>query len=490
MIYGERSKVWKPNRESKQPIYRQIAAELERSIASGELPPASTLPSERRLAQQLGVNRSTIIQAYDELRAAGLVESAVGSGTRVSSSKWGVHSAQAPNWQRYTDGGAFLPNLPLMRKVREAAQRGEGMIDLASGELSEDLFPGELVQSILQQRPFSGYLGYDDPQGNLALRRAIGRFLHRYHGWEVSESSILITSGSQQSLYLINQCLLSPGDAVALEAPSYSYSLSMFQSAGLRIFRLPVHDNGVDPEDILRLHREHRIRMIFLNPNFQNPTGTVLAADKRKQVLAAASSLGIPIVEDDPFSLTAFSGAPPPLLKSADRDGSVLYVGTLSKIAASGLRIGWMVGPRAVISRLSDAKQQMDFGLGSLSQWAAAELLEHPRFHSHLSSLQLSLLEKQLEMESALNDLMLGKLTYTPPQGGLNLWCKLPPGIDESRLLDEAIRRGVVFVPGSVYGAEPGFIRLCYARPPYADIRPGIAALAAALEAVEWRPGH
>lgn len=266
--------MWKPDRTTKQPIYRQIAADLERSIACGELPPGSALPSERKLAQQLGVNRSTVIQAYDELRAAGLVESAVGSGTRVCRTKWGVHSAHTPNWQRYTDGGAFLPNLPLMRKVREAAQRGEGMIDLASGELSADLFPGELIQSILQQRSFNGYMGYDDPQGNEELRRAIARFLRRYHGLETTDSSILITSGSQQSLFLIIQCLLAPGDAVALEAPSYSYSLSMFQSAGLRIFRLPVHDNGLDPEDIFRLYREHRIRMIFLNPNFQNPTGT------------------------------------------------------------------------------------------------------------------------------------------------------------------------------------------------------------------------
>lgn len=205
-------------------------------------------------------------------------------------------------------------------------------------------------------------------------------------------------------------------------------------------------------------------------------------------MLAAASTLGIPIVEDDPFSLTAFSGTPPPLLKSADRDGSVLYIGTLSKIAASGLRIGWMVGPRAVISRLSDAKQQMDFGLASLSQWLAAELLDHPQFHRHLSALQLSLLDKQLEMASALHEYLPGKLICTLPQGGLNLWCRLPQGVDEGRLLDEAIRRGVVFVPGSVYGAEPGFIRLCYARPAYTDLRPGIAALAEALAAANEPP--
>ncbi|HTG70988.1 MAG TPA: PLP-dependent aminotransferase family protein, partial [Candidatus Udaeobacter sp.] len=352
--------MWKPDRSAQTPLYQQIVEHIERDISYAVLPPGSSLPSERKLAEQLGVNRSTVIQAYEELRASGLVESTVGSGTRVSLTKWGISPTNTPNWRQYTEGGTFLPNLPLMRRIREVTQNDASIINMASGELSTDLFPNEIVHRILREQPFHEHLGYDDPQGYSPLRKSLVESLKQYNGIQTTESSVLITSGSQQSLYLITQCLLSPGDAVAIEDPSYSYSLPMFQSAGLRIFRLPVHEDGIEPDDITSLYRQHRIRMVFLNPNYQNPTGTTLSKSKRKKLLKITADLRIPVVEDDPFSLTAFDGSVPAPLKSMDTDGSVLYIGSLSKIAASGLRIGWMVAPKSVIDRLTDARQQMD----------------------------------------------------------------------------------------------------------------------------------
>ncbi|GGG02985.1 MocR-like pyridoxine biosynthesis transcription factor PdxR [Paenibacillus abyssi] len=474
--------MWKPDRTTKKPLYQQIVDYLERRISYGELPPGSLLPSERKLAEQLGVNRSTIIQAYEELRASGLVESTVGSGTRVSLTKWGIAPKHTPNWRSYTDGGTFLPNLPLMRRIREVLRNGEKLIDLASGELSPDLFPNSIIHTLLQQDPFQEYLGYDDPQGYYPLRSALTSFLLQHHNMNTTESSVLITSGSQQSLYLITQCLLSPGDAVAIEDPSYSYSLPMFQSAGLRIFRLPVYNNGIEPDDIVKLYRQHRIRMIFLNPNYHNPTGTTLDPAKRVQLLDIASKLGIPIVEDDPFSLTSFEGVPPVTLKSMDTDGLVLYIGSLSKIAASGLRIGWMIAPQSVVKRLSDARQQMDFGLSIVSQWLAERLLRSPQFDLHITKLRHALEQKQQLMVNALTDILRDKVTFTPPQGGLNLWCKINLKIDDSKLLEEAIKRGVVFVPGSVYGSEQGYVRLSFAKPHVDEIGAGIAGLAHALK--------
>ncbi|MBW7460978.1 PLP-dependent aminotransferase family protein, partial [Paenibacillus sepulcri] len=243
--------------------------------------------------------------------------------------------SHTPNWRQYTEGGAFMPNLPLMRRIREVVRHDANLIDMASGELSADLFPNELVQELLREQPFTEHLGYDHPQGSPALRTTLARFLSRRHGIAATESSILITSGSQQSLYLITQCLLSPGDAVAIEDPSYCYSLPMFQSAGLRICRLPVYKDGIDPEDVARLYREHRIRMVFLNPNFQNPTGSILSLTKRRRLLEIAAELRIPIVEDDPFSLTSMLPESPQTLKALDKDGIVMYIGSLSKIAAS-----------------------------------------------------------------------------------------------------------------------------------------------------------
>ncbi|WP_053375347.1 MocR-like pyridoxine biosynthesis transcription factor PdxR [Paenibacillus sp. FJAT-27812] len=474
--------MWKPDRSSQTPLYQQIVDHIQRAISYAELPPGSSLPSERKMAEQLGVNRSTIIQAYEELRASGLVESTVGSGTRVSLTKWGISPKNTPNWRQYTEGGTFLPNLPLMRRVREALQNDSSIINMASGELSSDLFPNELVNRILREQPFHEHLGYDDPQGYYQLRKTLVGSLKHYNGIHTTESSMLITSGSQQSLYLITQCLLSPGDAVAIEDPSYSYSLPMFQSAGLRIFRLPVHEDGIDPDDVASLYRQHRIRMVFLTPNYQNPTGTILSESKRKRLLKIAADLRIPVVEDDPFSLTAFDGNVPAPLKSLDTGGIVLYIGSLSKIAASGLRIGWMVAPQSVIERLTDARQQMDFGLSILSQWAAERLLTSEHFDRHIVQLRQALFKKQLIMVKTLKETLQGKISFVPPLGGLNLWCKINQKIDDAKLLEEAIKRGVAFIPGSVYGSEPGYIRFCYAKPKHEEIYPGIMAFSQALE--------
>ncbi|MDR6884838.1 PLP-dependent aminotransferase family protein [Bacillus sp. 3255] len=475
--------MWKPDRTVKKPIYQQIADYMERRIAFGEFPPGSLLPSERKLADALGVNRSTVILAYDELLASGLIERAKGSGTRVTRHKWGITPKQTPNWRTYVEGGTFLPNLPFIRRIREELRKAPGdMIDFASGELAPDLFPNDIVRALMREQPFEEDLGYDDPQGYAPLREALVPYLEKQLDIRSMESSILITSGSQQSLYLITQCLLSPGDTVAIEDPSYCYSLPMFQSAGLRLVRLPVDEMGMNPDDIVALHRQHRIRMLFLNPNFQNPTGSVMPLERKIRLLQIAADLGIPIVEDDPFTLTGFHGDPPPTLKSLDTTGNVLYIGSLSKIAASGLRIGWLIAPQAVVSRLTDARQQMDFGLSRIPQWVASHFIAGGHCERQIQLLRHSLLEKRDTLMKELRAAAGSSVTFSEPQGGLNLWCKINGQVDDFKLLDEAIKRGVLFVPGSVYGSDHGFMRISFARPPLADMRVGLTQLSEALQ--------
>lgn len=461
--------MWKPDRKGDVPIYRQIADELERRIACGEYPPGSRLPSERKLAEQLGVNRSTVVLAYAELRSLGITDSVTGSGTRVAARKWGIAPRRTPNWHRYAEGGSFLPNVPVMRRIREAVGGREDLIDMASGELAEELCPSAEIAALLRDGDFPVNLGYDHPLGYAPLREALVEHLRRYRGIETTESSILVTSGSQQSLFLLTQCLLSPGDAVAVEDPSYAYSLPMFQSAGLRLFGLPVDRDGLRPDDIRELYRKHRIRMIFANPNFHNPTGRVLQAERRERLLDVAGELGLPIVEDDPFSLTAYDGAPPPALKSIDRSGTTLYVGSLSKIAAAGLRVGWLVAPSAVIERLADARRQMDFGLSAIPQQIAARLLAPSLLEPHLDKLRERLLFRRDLLAETLQRELGGAVPFDLPQGGLNLWCKLPPAPNETKLLEEAIRRGVAYMPGAIFGSAPGFARFAFAKPATAE---------------------
>lgn len=476
--------MWKPDRSSSEPLYLQIVNELERKISYGEFPPGSLLPSERKLAEQLVVNRSTIILAYDELRALGIIESKRGSGTKVSKHKWGATPKHTPNWQRYVNGGNFLPNLPFLRRVREALEQNTDLIDFASGELGADISPFEEIHKLISENQQSGYLGYDNPQGYAPARRAVMNFLDKYRGIKTTESSILMTSGSQQSLYLITQCLLKPGDAVAIEDPSYSYSLPMFQSAGLRLFRLPVDNKGMQPEAVRSLYRKHRIKMIFINPNYQNPTGTVLDNGRKQELLNVVSELGIPIVEDDPFSLTAYDGIPPHSLKSMDTLGSVIYISSFSKMAASGLRVGWMVAPRSVVERLTDARHQMDFGLSVVPQKVAATYLQSKYIAPHLERLRMNLLFKRDILIETLQKELKNEVSFHIPKGGLHLWCKIKTDVDDQQLFDEAIKHGIIFVPGSVYGSDSGYVRFTYARPKTEDIANGVERFAKALRKV------
>ncbi|BCJ86344.1 aminotransferase-like domain-containing protein [Effusibacillus dendaii] len=361
---------WKPDPNKAEPIFRQIVHYFEEEILKGELAPGSPLPAERQMAVNLGVHRSTVTLAYDELKATGLIQSRQGSGTRVSEHLWGIDPKRVPNWKSYTTNGAFQPSLPIIRKIRDASQI-PGIINLARGELAPDLLPYQSLNRLLQQASLSIPLGYPDPKGDLTLRSTLADLLAVEHSSRVSPEQIIITAGAQQALHLIAICLLQPGDAVGLEEPSYLYSLPLCSSAGLRLFRIPMDEDGLLPEAVASLQRKHRIKMIFVNPTYQNSATTTLDLDRRQKLLDICTRLRIPIVEDAAYADLNLQGTalpPLPLFVMDNGNQTVMYVGSLSKSVAPGLRIGWIVGPEQVIGRLADAKQQIDLGTSAVNQ--------------------------------------------------------------------------------------------------------------------------
>ncbi|EMA6344898.1 PLP-dependent aminotransferase family protein [Bacillus cytotoxicus] len=474
---------WKLDTNSKVPIYQQVVDFIERRIMYGELPPGSFLPSERKLAMHLNINRSTVTTAYNELRTMGIVESKAGRGTRVSTHMWGVSPTLTPNWRGFVEGGTFLPNLPLLRHIREQVQQNENIIDFANGELGCDLFPHEQLQMILQTQPFTQSLSYDHPQGYLPLRQATVKYMREYLHIDATEQSIMITSGAQQALHLIVQCLLNPGDAVAFESPSHCYSLPLFQSAGIRIFPLPVDEHGIHPEDVQELYRKHRIKMIFLNPNFQNPTGTMLHPNRRKKLLSLCADLRIPIVEDDPSSLLTLEKKKPcPTLKSIDENGTVIYVHSLSKMIAPGLRIGWLVAPQSVVERLSDARHQMELGMSVLPQWLMQQFFETVPFHMHMEQLRRQLAQKRDLLVHSLNCYLQDYISFSNPNGGIYIWGKVKKPINEKQLIMQSLKQGIAFMPGSIFGAKDGYIRLSYGKVNINQIDEGISRLHRAMK--------
>lgn len=471
---------WKPDRKAKKAIYKQLAEFIENGIATGNFPPDKPLPSERFLAKEFNLNRSTVVAAYDELESTGLIQRSRGSGTTISKDIWGIMKKRIPSWNRYIEAGSFLPNPLITQRIRKEAVEHK-VINLASGELSEDLFPMNSLRQITSTRSFIGSLGYDHPLGNEILRETIVNHMRTYRKISTNSESILITSGAQQALHLVVQCLLRPGDSVAIEDPSYNFNLPIFKTAGIKPYYLSVDNEGINPNELLDLHKKHRIKMIFLNPSFQNPTGTLLNEKKIKTILDISSEHGIPVVEDDPYSLTSFTGKEVSTLKSLDVHGNVLYISSLSKIVASGLRIGWIIGPKPVIERLSDAKQQIDFGHSSYTQWIANDFLESDNFHLHIKRLIKELEKRRNQIIKSLNFYLKGQIEFTTPQGGIHIWCKVKKEFNEMQLLEEAIKKGVIYVPGYTMGSKKGYVRFTFAREDEESINEGIKRFAEAL---------
>lgn len=439
--------------------FRAIVADMAARIRRGELPPGARLPAERTLATRLGVNRSTVTTAYAELWSLGLVDRRQGQGTTVRGDLWGV----APDWPRHIADGAFEPTRPLVQRIR-AARALPGIIDLSEGTVSDDLQPRALVRRILHGLDEHTPLGYPDALGDASLREVIAATMRRTQGVAVDSDAVLVTAGSQQALYLVAQALLRPGDAIAIEQPSYYYALPLFRSAGVRLLPLPVDEEGLDPGALRALAHRQGLRLVVTNPTYQNPTATTLPLARREQLLAECRALNLPVVEDNAYGDLAFAGPAPPTLKALDHDGRVLYIGTLSKTGGAGLRLGWITGPKPVIDRLADVKGQIDFGTDVIVQRMAADLLASTEWADHLRDLRLALRARRDMAAAALMAAPGRAVAFRVPPGGLHLWLRWTGPGDDRQRLDSAIRAGVIIAPGRLYGATDGYIRLTYAR--------------------------
>lgn len=236
---------WKPVKSSPIPLYIQIKDFIKEKIETGEWTVGTKIPPQRTLARALGVNRSTVVAAVEELIAEGLLEGKSGSGTKVINNTWSLMtSAPPPDWNSYVQAGIHQPNLPTIQEINKA-EFDPNIIRLGTGELSPDLFPREMMKQIINRvSDRIDSLGYEEPKGLLFLREQLSKYL-KTNGIEASPSSILIVSGALQALQLISIALLKRGSTIFLEKPSYLYSLHVFQSAGMRLFGLPLDENGV-----------------------------------------------------------------------------------------------------------------------------------------------------------------------------------------------------------------------------------------------------
>ncbi|QGQ94095.1 PLP-dependent aminotransferase family protein [Paenibacillus psychroresistens] len=481
---------WKPQPNTEMPIFRQIFHYYENQIINGMLTPGAKFPAERELAAMFSVNRSTISAAFEELRAAGLVATKVGSGTRVSELMWETKPYHSPNWQRYTINRMYDPGLILQNQIHKAASK-PNMINMTKGELSPDLMPLEFLKKLSSQLDFTQpYSYHDNFLGDPKLRGSLIEHLAKQQ-IHTSTQQLLVTSGVKHSLHLIAHTLLQPGEAIAVEGPSYLYAMQVFTAAGLRMVKIPMDANGLIPEAIPELYHKYRIRMVFTNPTFHNPTGTTLSLERRRALLAICEQLRLPIIEDDPYGMLHLDSpqTPPPALRALPSgEHSVIYLGTMSKFVTPGMRLGWIVAPLEVINKLAEAKNRTGYSSSHAGERLAQLYLDSPSADTQLNLILLALISRRKVLLSTLQDQMAHYATLAAPYipaGGFYVWLKLKTPVPDRIIIEACINQGVLVYPGSIYGAEKGFFRLTYASIGESEIVEGVRRIKAALKRLQ-----
>ncbi|NOV03577.1 aminotransferase-like domain-containing protein [Paenibacillus planticolens] len=455
---------WKPDFTSETPLYEQIKTFIIHKISLGEWAVGTKIPSQRALAEHFGVNRSTVVTAISDLIAEGLLEGNTKGGTRVINNSWNLLAASPPpDWSSYVQAGIHYPNLLAIQHINRAEFQ-EGMIRLGTGELSPDLLPTERMKQIFAEssaNPFT--LGYEEPKGNLYLRKQVAQYLQG-NGIQTSPSNILIVSGALQALHLISVGLLQRGSSILLEKPSYLYSVHVFQSNSMKLVGLPMDEEGIQASQIGRYKKGYNASILYTIPTFHNPTGTLMTEERRQALMKACTDEGLPIIEDDAYRELWFDEPPPLPLKARDPHALVLYLGTLSKTLSPGLRLGWVVAPEPVIERLADIKMQNDYGSSSVSQWAASEWLGRGLYQEHLIGIREQLKMRRDAAVQFLHTYFAGLAKWTVPTGGFYIWVELTVDVPMQILFERAIKDGVLLNPGSIYNRHTGsYLRISYA---------------------------
>src|SRR5437879_2516089 len=335
-------------RGSGLPLYRQICQSLREAILSGELAEGVRLPTERALASELGVNRTTVMNAYNELASEGLIEGHVGRGTLVRRNQYGYlgdsFESETASWLLGLPAGEreILGPDALMLSELASMSESKEIISLAPGNPSPDLLPADMISTIFADGLLSARqsaLGYGPVEGLHSLRRAIAASM-RKRGVAVDAQHILILSGSTQGIGLIGRFLLNPGDEVVVEVPTYLGAIQMFRALNVRVIGVPTDNEGIRVDLLESILARHRPRLIYTIPTFQNPTGTVMSQDRRRRLLLLAKRYQTPILEDDPYGAVYFDeGKRPQPLKPLDRQQHVLYLRTFSKIIPHALHV-------------------------------------------------------------------------------------------------------------------------------------------------------
>jgi 2-aminoadipate transaminase len=366
------------------------------------------------------------------------------------------------------------------------------IISLAGGLPAPELFPVDEYRRAFEwvlEADGAQALQYGPSEGYRPLRTLLAERLSRF-GMQCTHEDLLVTNGSQQALDLMGKIFLNPGDAVLVESPTYLGALQAFNQYQASYAIVPMDEDGMRVDEVERLLSRQGsgappIKFIYALPNFHNPTGRSMSLERRQRLVALASQFGVPIIEDDPYGELRYEGQALPTLKSLDTDGSVIYLGTFSKILAPGFRLGWILAGPEVMETLLHGKQPSDLHTGMAQQMATYEVAKGGFVDEHIERIKAFYRERRDVMLRSMQEHFPAGAQYTRPAGGLFVWAELPRHMDTRELLLEAIKEKVAFVPGQGFhadGSGTNTMRLNFSNVKPDQLQEGIRRLGLAIE--------
>jgi len=466
------------------PLYMQIAHALIHEIQRGRLLPGAFLPSSRELASILGVNRKTIVVAYEELIAQGWLATSATRGTIVSTS---LPEAQEPlpSGNRLPDRtGVAAPEYPFLAPPdRPLAVPSGSWMKLDEGVPDGRLFPADLLarayRVAAQNASRENRLHYRDPRGTPKLRKSIADMLRSQRGLMVTEENICITRGSQMAIFLAARILIKPGDAVLVERLTYEPAVAAFRACGAVIVPVNLDEDGVDVVDVERQCRAHRVRAIFVTPHHQFPTTVSMRPERRLRLLDLARQFAFAVIEDD-YDHEFHFGSQPLLPMASYAPARTIYVGSLSKLLVPALRLGYIAAPREVIEALAYQVSLSD-GMGNtLTEDAAAELIETGEVRRHVRKTAQIYAARRDAFAHSLQQEMGALVDFEVPEGGLAFWLRFRDIAALDRLEARAPSVGLSFASSHSFAAAPDAergLRIGFASLTEAEAREGLRVL-------------
>lgn len=443
-------------RNINQALYLQIAEQIKAQICDGRLPATSQLPTVRQLAQQLGVTRLTIQNAYGELQSEGWVEATIGRGTFVSAA---VRPQSIPESLTTRNSQALTPDGVLSDIIQLHQLESEPMIGVRSMAVAAPdprLSPKEEFWGAIMslQGDWTSLVGYGSPQGDPALRVELATILKQRHV-HVTPDDVIVTAGTTHALSLVVQALCQTGDVVLVEQPTYLGFLHILKEQRIKPIGIPLDEHGPNLDALERAMQRHRPQFFYTSPTFQNPTGICASMERRQGILELAERYGVIVIEDDIYARLAYDEPAPLPLYALDKSNSVVYVSSQSKVLMPSLRIGYIVAPPSLQERLLSVRRATDLCSPTFLQRALAVFLQDKGLQRHLKRTIPVYRRRRDAMLFALRRYMPEGISWTKPGGGFCCWLTLPRVRSMHDIHRAALDRRLALAPGEVFLVQP-----------------------------------